>query len=490
MSNDVLEQEQVKRIRKLYNKLRKNGITSTQFITELSYLLFLKILHETNREYLLPEGHNWATLKRGIGDDLLIFYRQLLLNLGDLRKSKSSFVQIFFNNAQSSLTTAPNLRELLDAIDKINCASSEDGDNGLTQLYEELLQQSSSEKNTDAGQYITPRPLINSIVRLIKPNFGEEIHDPAAGSGGFLVAADQYIKERTDRLYSLTPEQANFQRNQAFKGMEIDATMHKLCLMNLMLYKINGNLGFGDTLTSIGKDLKDADLVLSNPPFGSNDGNTYPSRDDFTITFETNNRQFAFVEHIILSLKPGGRAAIVLPDNVLFEDNTGRKLREFMLNRCNLHTILRLPTGIFSSQGVKTNVVFLQRGHSERDNTTGVWIYDMRSNMRSFGKNNPLRLADFADFEAAYGSDPNGNSPRIDQGESGRFRYFSRDYIRERNDNLDITWLRDASADHDDQLQQPDQLAEAIVLHLRNALDQFDSLSAELNDPSLIQANV
>jgi type I restriction enzyme M protein len=468
--------------------LRGEGLSYTSYLTELSYLLFLKMLEDTDQNHRLPAEYSWAQLQQRVGMDQWQYYKQLLLNLGDANTISDSQVLGFFNDAKSSLSQPTQLAKLCNIINQLDWHTA--NDDGLGLFYEKLLEEASNEKKSKVGDYFTPRVLIRSIVNVMQPQVREVVQDPTAGSGGFLVIADQYIKERTDNLYMLNAEDSTFQREQAFMGMELVAATHRLCSINLLLHKIRSQVRWGDTLSPDGAELPKADLILANPPFGNKAGGGRPNRQDFTITNKSSTRQFAFVEHIIRSLKPGGRAAIVLPDNVLFEDNTGRELRQFMLDRCNLHTILRLPTGIFSAQGVKTNVVFLQRGHSDRGNTAGVWFYDMRSNMRSFGKNNPLRLTDFAEFEAAYGSDPNGNSPRTDQGESGRFRYFSRDYIRERNDNLDITWLRDASADHDDQLQQPDQLAEAIVLHLRNALDQFDSLSAELNDPSLIQANV
>jgi type I restriction enzyme M protein len=220
-------------------------------------------------------------------------------------------------------------------------------------------------------------------------------------------------------------------------------------------------------------------VILTNPPFGTKKGGGRPTRSDFSVTAETSNKQLAFVEHIYRALKPGGRAAVVLPDNVLFEDNTGRKLRQQLMELCNLHTILRLPTGIFYAQGVKTNVLFFTRGKGDRGNTKAVWVYDLRANMTSFGKTRLLTGADFAEFEAAFGDDPLGKASRTDQGEEGRWRCFSREQIAERNDNLDIAWLRDTSNDPEDELTEPEEIATAIAAHLGNALQEIEIMIKE-----------
>ena len=211
---------------------------------------------------------------------------------------------------------------------------------------------------------------------------------------------------------------------------------------------------------------------------------------DFTITADTSNKQLAFVEHVVRSLKPGGRAGMVVPDNVLFEDNVGREIRTWLMELCNLHTILRLPTGIFYAQGVKTNLLFFQRGKADKANTKAVWVYDMRANMPAFGKTRPLTAEDFADFEKAYGNDPNGGAKRKDQDETGRWRCFIREQIKGRNDNLDIAWLRDTEAEAEEQLTEPEDIAAAIIGHLKAALEDIEELSEELEStdekPSVI----
>jgi len=220
----------------------------------------------------------------------------------------------------------------------------------------------------------------------MKPQVGETVQDPAAGTAGFLVASDHYIKDHTDDLYKLSEPQAFFQRHNALIGAELVPDTHRLCMMNLLLHGIEGGVELADTLSPDGERLSKADLVLTNPPFGTKKGGGRPTRSDFSITADTSNKQLAFVEHIVRALKPGGRAAVVVPDNVLFEDNTGQRLRSWLMELCNLHTILRLPTGIFYAQGVKTNVLFLQRGKTDKANTKAVWVYDMRADAPAFGK--------------------------------------------------------------------------------------------------------
>jgi type I restriction enzyme M protein len=216
---------------------------------------------------------------------------------------------------------------------------------------------------------------------------------------------------------------------------------------------------------------------MTNPPFGTKKGGGRPTRTDFSITADTSNKQLAFVEHIVRALKPGARAAVVVPDNVLFEENAGQRLRTWMMELCDLHTILRLPTGIFYAQGVKTNVLFFTRGATDKAQTRAVWVYDMRANMEAFGKTRPLNAADFAEFERAFGEDPRGKAKRKDQGEDSRFRSFTRKQLKERDDNLDIAWLRDTSNDPEDELTEADDIAAAIATHLRAAIDAIEALS-------------
>ncbi len=468
-------------VAKLWNLchvLRDDGVSYGEYVTELTFLLFLKMLAETGHEERLPKNYRWTDLARRQGLDQLEHYRQLLLDLGNPAKTKDQIVLAIFTDAQAKLRKPTNLKTLTDAIDKLDWFSARE--EGLGNLYEGLLEKNAAEKKSGAGQYFTPRPLIDCIVRLIKPKPGEVVQDPAAGTGGFLVAADRYIKDRTDDLYKLSEADAFFQRRNAFVGIELVLDTHRLCLMNLMLHGIESQVESGDSLSPDGERLGKADVILTNPPFGTKKGGGRPTRSDFSITADLSNKQLAFVEHIVRTLKPGGRAAVVVPDNVLFEDNAGRRLRTWMMELCNVHSILRLPTGIFYSIGVKTNVLFLTRGKTDRANTEGTWIYDLRANMNSFGRTRPLALSDFAEFEKAYGGNEHGKSPRKDEGEQGRFCFFSRDQLKERDDNLDITWLRDTSGDPEDEMTAPDEIAAAIMIHLRSALEEIESLGDEL----------
>ena len=473
-----ITREIVAKLWNLCNVLRDDGISYTDYVTELTFLLFLKMLAETGHEERLPKGYRWQKVVEGQGIEQLEHYRQLLLDLGTPQKTKDQLVLAIFTDAQSKLRKPTNLKALTDAIDKLDWFSARE--EGLGNLYEGLLEKNAAEKKSGAGQYFTPRPLIDCIVRLLKPKAGEVIQDPAAGTGGFLVAADRSIKDHTDDLYELTEAQAFFQRHNALIGLELVPDTHRLCLMNLMLHGIESTVQNGDTLAPDGERLGKADLILTNPPFGTKKGGGRPTRTDFSITAETSNKQLAFVEHIVRALKPGGRAAVVVPDNVLFEDGVGRRLRNWMMELCDVHTILRLPTGIFYAQGVKTNVAFFTRGRSDKSNTKGVWVYDMRANMNVFGKTKPLTVADFGPFEKAFGKDPLGKAKRNDEGEEGRFRFFKREEIAARNDSLDISWLRDTSNDPEDEMTEPDELAAAIATHLKNALEEIEVFNEEI----------
>lgn len=460
----------VQKLWSLCHVLRDDGITYLQYVTELTYLLFLKMMQETEQESQLPEDYRWGDLISRDGVEQLTFYRALLLHLGS--EATLLRVQAIFANAQTALKQPRILKKLVQSIDELDWYSAKE--EGLGDLYEGLLEKNASEKKSGAGQYFTPRPLIDCMVALIQPRSGEMVQDPAAGTGGFLIAADRYIKKRTDELFDLSEAEQSFQRHQAFYGIELVQDAHRLLLMNMMLHGIEGAVDLGDTLSADGQRLAKANVILTNPPFGTKKGGGLPSREDFT--YSTSNKQLAFLQHIYRNLKPGGRAAVVLPDNVLFEDGQGRSIRADLMDKCSLHTILRLPTGIFYAQGVKTNVLFFQRGKTEKGNTKAVWIYDMRTNMPSFGKRIPLTREHFQAFGQCYGDDPNGNSQRVGQGEEGRFRCFTREQITKRGENLDISWLRDESLQSGDDLSEPEVIATEIMEKLRVATKEMEAL--------------
>lgn len=326
------------------------------------------------------------------------------------------------------------------------------------------------------------------MVAVMKPSLDDIIQDPVAGTGGFLIAADRYLRTHSDPD-SWTEAQQRKHRRNTFYGMEHVQDAHRLALMNLMLHGLDSDphgagIRYGDTLSPEGQALPRAYLILTNPPFGTKKGGGLPTRGDFT--FPTSNKQFCFLQTCYRGLKPGGRAAVVLPDNVLFERNIGRSIRADLMDKCNLHTILRLPTGIFYAQGVKTNVLFFTRGETDRANTRETWVYDLRANMPQFGKRTLFTREHFAAFEAAFGDDPLGGpealNSREDTGETGRFRRFTREQIAERGDSLDIAWLKDDSDGSGDVLPEPAVLAVEAMTELEAAMEELCGILAELGE--------
>lgn len=290
------------------------------------------------------------------------------------------------------------------------------------------------------------------MTKLIKPQPGERCNDPACGTFGFMISASQYVRSQTDDFFDLDADTAKFEREEAFTGCELVHDTHRLALMNAMLHDIEGKILLGDTLSSAGMNMKDYDVVLTNPPFGTKKGGERATRDDFT--FPTSNKQLNFLQHIYRSLKTDGkaRAAVVLPDNVLFADGDGERIRLDLMDKCNLHTILRLPTGIFYAQGVKTNVLFFTRGKTDKHNTKEVWIYDLRNDMPSFGKTNPLKVEHFDDFVECYADGDLSKRQEMysEENPNGRWRKFTiEDILARDKTSLDITWMK-AESDVDD----------------------------------------
>ena len=348
-------QEIVNKLWNLCNVLRDDGITYHQYLNELTFILFLKMAEETGTEEDILEGYRWKDLMAKEGLELATFYKELLLKLGTTGAGR---VQKIYNNAQTSITHPTNLRKIIKHIDELDWFDARE--EGLGEMYEGLLEKNASEKKSGAGQYFTPRSLINVMVRLMAPQVGERINDPACGTYGFVIAAQRFIKENND-LYSLSEQENNFLDTEAFSGCELVADTHRLAMMNAFLHGLGGNIMLGDALSSQGETVKNIDLVLANPPFGTKKGGENPTRTD--LLYPSSNKQLNFLQAIYRSLhsRGGARAAVVLPDNVLFEDG-GANVRRELMDKCNLHTILRLPTGIFYAQGVKTNVLFFERG--------------------------------------------------------------------------------------------------------------------------------
>ncbi len=461
--------EIVAKLWNLCNVLRDDGITYHQYVSELTYILFLKMAKETETEAAIPAEYRWDALASKEGVELKTFYRRLLLELGTQGQGRISAI---YNGANSNIDEPKNLEKIIKSIDALDWYSAKE--EGLGNLYEGLLEKNANEKKSGAGQYFTPRPLINVMVGLTAPQLGERCNDPACGTFGFMIAADRYLKERYDNLFDLSEEQQLFQKQQAFSGVELVHDTHRLALMNALLHDIDGEILLGDTLSSLGARCNGYDVVLTNPPFGTKQGGERATRDD--LTYLTSNKQLNFLQHIYRSLKRDGkaRAAVVLPDNVLFQDNDGQKIRADLMDKCDLHTILRLPTGIFYAQGVKTNVLFFRRGKTEKDNTKEVWFYDLRTNMPSFGKTNPLTEAHFADFSKAYLADER----RAVQDE--RWNVFTRDEIRAKGDSLDLGLIRDASLVDYADLPDPIASGEEIAAQLEEAADLVLSVVKEL----------
>lgn len=454
----------VQKIWGLCHILRGDGVSYHEYISELTYLLFLKIADETQTDSLLPDGKRWRDLVAYDGEDILDYYREMLTYLG--AHAPDERVRKIYAFPTTVFSHSENLRAVIDGIAKLDWHSITMDSMG--DIYEGLLAKNSQDARSGAGQYFTPRPLVDSIVRLVKPNLGELIQDPAMGSGGFLISADQFVRSRV-------AENEYASRPPTYEGVEIEKGTYRIALMNAFLHRMNSHLILGDALTGDASHLSPADVILANPPFGAKAGSARKQRDD--ILYHTGNKQLAFLQHIYRGLKPGGRAAVVLPDNVLYDDGAGRAIRQDLMECCNLHTMLRVPTGIFYSPGVKTNVLFFSRGVKDSANTRRVWVYDMRHDAPNYGKKRPLRRDDFSLFEEAFGDDPYGMDKRQDGGATSRWRSFSREEIAEGRDNLNLRWLSDTEVDPEEGLTDPEEIAAAIMSHLRAALAEIETMA-------------
>ncbi len=474
-------------VQKLWNYchvLRDDGISYGDYVEQLTYLLFLKMDDEQtkppfSRESKIPAEYDWNSLLDKDGDELEVQYRHILENLG----KESGVMGVIFRKSQNKIQDPAKLKRLVDMIDKeIWLGLSVDV---KSDTYEGLLQKNAEDVKTGAGQYFTPRPLIDAIVDAMRPEPVMEIIDPACGTGGFLISAHNYIAKH----YQLDKEQKRHLRYHALKGVEIADNVARLCVMNLYLHGIGGDESLVDVDDSLESDRGNRyDQVLTNPPFGKKSSITIINevgkavrekieyeRTDFWAT--TSNKQLNFVQHIKTLLKINGRAAMVVPDNVLFEGGTGETIRRKLLHECDVHTLLRLPTGVFYAQGVKANVLFFDRKPaSETPWTKELWIYDLRTNKHFTLKTNPLKYEDLKDFIQCYNP---GN--RHQREEVERFKRFTYDELMQRDKvSLDIIWLKDESLEDMENLLDPDVLALEIAENLESALDQFRSIFEEL----------
>ena len=468
--------EIVSKLWNLCNVLRDDGITYHQYVTELTYILFLKMAKETETEDNIPEEYRWDELKKKDGLELQKFYNKLLTELGEKGKGR---IREIYNGARSNIAEPANLKKIITNIEGLEWFSAKE--EGLGNLYEGLLEKNAGEKKSGAGQYFTPRVLIDVMTKLIDPKPGERCNDPACGTFGFMIAADRHVKDATHDMFSLSEDEQAFQKKEAFTGGELVHETHRLALMNAMLHDIEGKIFLCDTLSEQGKAMKDYDVVLTNPPFGTKKGGERATRDDFTFT--TSNKQLNFLQHIYRSLRKDtgtARAAVVLPDNVLFADGEGENIRMDLMDKCNLHTILRLPTGIFYAQGVKTNVLFFTRGTTDKNNTKEVWFYDLRTNMPSFGKTNPLKKEDFEGFIRAYTADDRHSV------EDERWSCHTMEEIgaEGKNHSLDLGLIRDDSVLDYNDLPDPLESVEECIGKLEEAVDILKGVEKELKDIS------
>ena len=473
-------QEIVSKLWNLCNVLRDDGITYHQYVTELTYILFLKMAKETGAESQIPEAYRWDNLTSKSGIELKKFYKELLAHLGE---NCTGRVREIYQGASTNIDEPKNLEKIITTIDGLDWFSARE--EGLGNLYEGLLEKNANEKKSGAGQYFTPRVLIDIMTKLVKPQPGERCNDPACGTFGFMISASQYVRSQTDDFFDLDADMAKFEREEAFTGCELVHDTHRLALMNAMLHDIDGKIILGDTLSSVGMSMKDYDVVLTNPPFGTKKGGERATRDDFT--FPTSNKQLNFLQHIYRSLKTNGkaRAAVVLPDNVLFADGDGERIRLDLMDKCNLHTILRLPTGIFYAQGVKTNVLFFTRGKTDKHNTKEVWIYDLRNDMPSFGKTNLLKSEHFDDFVECYadGDLSTRKETYSEDNPNGRWRKFTiEDILARDKTSLDITWMKADSGTDDYTLAELLDMIKEKSNNIAKAVAELEALIGEVEE--------
>jgi type I restriction enzyme M protein len=495
------------------NVLRDDGMSYGDYVEQLTYLLFLKMADERtkapyNQKSPVPEQYAWPSLIKKDGDELFDHYRHTLDELG----KQKGLLGLIFNKSQNKFQDPAKLRRLVaDLIDKeqwVSMSADVKGD-----AYEGLLEKNAQDTKSGAGQYFTPRPLIQAIVDVMAPKPGETVSDPACGTGGFLLAAHDYVVKHNPNL---TKPQKTKLKEETFKGWELVQATARLCAMNMLLHGI-GSQDFEPIVVSdsLAADPGDRfDLVLTNPPFGKKSSTTIVGeegkvskerdiveRGDFWTT--TSNKQLNFVQHVKTLLKQNGRAAVVAPDNVLFEGGAGETIRRKLLQECDVHTLLRLPTGLFYAQGVKANVLFFdKKPASETPWTRKLWIYDLRTNMHFTLKANPLKREDLDDFAACYFGlsteqavalrDPHnpGLPPSLTrlmrapswsaENPDGRWRGYDYEELVNRDKaNLDIFWLKDESLSDSDNLPAPEVIAQEIVADLEAALEQFRLIGEE-----------
>jgi len=485
-------------VQKVWNfctTLRDDGVGYGDYLEQLTYLIFLKMADEYgrppwSRDVGVPAGHQWADLRTLKGAGLEVHYVDTLRELG----TRPGMLGQIFTKAQNKIQDPAKLARLIAMVDEtqwVTLGADVKGD-----IYEGLLERNAEDTKSGAGQYFTPRALIRAMVECVAPEPGRTIADPACGTGGFFLAAYDYLGRR-----SLDRDQKKFLKDGTFSGNEIVANTRRLCLMNMVLHGIGEMTGESpvspaDALVAPAPDTHD--YVLANPPFGKKSSMTFTTdegeaegdltynRQDFWAT--TSNKQLNFVQHIRTMLKTTGRAAVVVPDNVLFEGGAGETIRRKLLQMTDLHTILRLPTGIFYAQGVKANVIFFDnRPAAKEPQTREVWYYDYRTNVHHTLKKKPLRYEDLAEFVACY--NPASRQARketwSEENPEGRWRRYGRQELLDRDKaSLDLFWLKDKSLTDLDNLPEPDELAEEIIENLEAGLESLRSVLSALRAPA------
>jgi len=478
------EQTLVAKVWNYAHVLRDEGVSFGDYVGQISFLLFLKMDEERTtflgEPSLIPEEYQWDTLRTKSGEALDSHYKSALIALS----KRTDFVGTLFMKAESKINDPARLQRLVGLIDGETWMGVNVDVKGA--IYEGLLERNAGEVKSGAGQYFTPRALIRAMVEVVDPEPQETVCDPACGTGGFLLAAYEHMKVKPQARDRRVSDQL---RHKAFRGYDIVAEVVRMCAMNLYLHGIGGDVSPVEARDALLSDTGERfDIVLANPPFGKRQSFRFVNsegdidterqdyvREDFTVT--TGNKQLNFLQHIMTILGPNGQAAVVMPDNVLFETGAGEDLRRRLLKDFNFHTLLRLPTGIFYKQGVKANVLFFDRAPaSEGVATQALWVYDLRTNQRFTLRERPMTRTDLDDFVANYHS-----GRQHERQESERFRRFTYDDLAKRDKlNLDIFWLKDDGHIDPDSLPPPDEVAAEIVENLELALEKFRSVAAAL----------
>lgn len=477
--------------------LRDDGVGYGDYLTQLTYLIFLKMADEYSkppysRDVGIPEEYNWQSLKIETGSDLEVHYVTTLRELAN----KPGMLGQIFTKAQNYIQDPSKLKRLVEMVDDVNWVMMGSDTKGT--IYEGLLEKNAEDTKSGAGQYFTPRDLIKTIVLCMRPAPNQTIADPACGTGGFFLHAYDFITDPNN--YKLDKQQKAFLKNETFFGNEIVANTRRLCLMNMFLHNI-GEID-GESLVSgddslISQPSRTVDMVLANPPFGKKSSMTFTNeegeqeKDDLTYNRQdfwttTSNKQVNFVQHIRSMLKTTGRAAVVLPDNVLFEGGAGETVRKKLMESTELHTILRLPTGIFYANGVKANVLFFDNKPAQKDAwTKDIWFFDYRTNVHHTLKKKPMTMADLQEFVDCY--NPENRHDRTETwneetNPEGRWRKYTHEEILARDKtSLDIFWLKDKSLTDLENLPDPEELAGEIIENMEAGLDSFRQVIASLN---------